>query len=121
MPPFLSVRFLFTNFAGSNTMGRKLNRFNLWLRRQSHLSVLLVAGAVIVLLFSNEETSMARSQELDKEIAELMAGIEAAKDSADYYKSERQQLMTQAEDLEKVSRENYGMQRPTEDVYLLAP
>lgn len=100
-------------------MGRKLNRFNFWLHRQSHLSVLLVAGAVIVLLFSNEETSMTRSQELDKEIAMLNSAITAAKDSAEYYKNKRAQLMTQQDELERVCRENYGMQRPTEDVYLL--
>lgn len=102
-------------------MGRKLNRFNLWLRRQSHLSVLLVAGAVIVLLFSNEETSMARSQELDKDIAALKASITQANDSADYYKKARERLLNGTEDLEKVSRENYGMQRATEDVYIIAP
>ena len=75
-------------------MGRKLNRFNYWLRRQSHLSVLLVAGAVIVLLFTNEETSMSRSQELDREIAQLNAGIKTAKDSAEYYRTARLQLLT---------------------------
>lgn len=100
-------------------MGRRYSRFNLWLRRQSHLSVLLVAGAVIALLFLNEETSITRSRELDKEIASLKAGIAAAKDSAAYYKTARQRLQTHAEDLEKVARENYGMQRPTEDVYLV--
>ncbi|MCM1006192.1 MAG: hypothetical protein NC402_07855 [Prevotella sp.] len=100
-------------------MGRKLERFNLWLRRQSHLSVILVAGAVIVLLFTNEETSMARSQELDKNISGLMSQIQIANDSAEYYKNARQRLLTETEDLEKVARENYGMQRPTEDIYIL--
>ncbi|MCM1320001.1 MAG: septum formation initiator family protein [Muribaculaceae bacterium] len=100
-------------------MGRKLNRFSLWLRRQSHLSVIIVAGAFIVLLFSNEETSMARSQELDKEIASLEARIKQAEDSAAYYRHAREDLITGTEELEKVSRENYGMQRPTEDVYIV--
>lgn len=100
-------------------MGRKWNRFNLWLRRQSHISVLLVAGAVIALLFFNEETSLARSRELDKEIASLKANIAAANDSAEFYKASRLKLETEAEDLEKVAREQYGMQRPTEDVYLV--
>jgi cell division protein FtsB len=100
-------------------MGRRLNRFNLWLRRQSHLSVLLVAGAVIALLFLNEETSMTRSRELDREIAALKAGIQTARDSAEYYRQMRLSLRTRTEDLEKVARENYGMQRPTEDVYLV--
>lgn len=89
------------------------------MRRRSHLSVIIVAVAFIVLLFSNEETSMTRSQELDKEIASLNAAIKLANDSAEYYRQARQDLVTGVEELEKVSRENYGMQRPTEDVYII--
>lgn len=100
-------------------MGRRLNRISWWIRRQSYLSVLLVAGAVIVLLFSNEETSMTRSRELDKEITTLKGAIAAARDSAEYYKQARKRLETTTEDLERVARENYGMQRPTEDVYIV--
>ena len=100
-------------------MGRKLNRLNLWVRRQSHLSVIIVAGAFILLLFSNEETSMARSQELDKEIASLQSRIKLADDSAAYYRTARRDLITGTEELEKVSREEYGMQRPTEDVFII--
>lgn len=100
-------------------MGRRYSRFNLWLRRRSHLTVLLVAGAVIGLLFLNEETSITRSKELDGDLATLRAEIAAAKDSAEHYRTARQRLQTSAEDLEKVARENYGMQRPTEDVYLV--
>ncbi len=72
-------------------MGRKINRFSLWVRRQSHIAV----------------------------IATLNRQINIARDSAEYYRRAREALMTDAEDLEVVARENYNMQRPSEDVYIL--
>lgn len=100
-------------------MGRKLNRFNFWLRRQSHFPVLLVGAGVVLLLFFNEETSVARTRQYDLEIAELQKQIKMARDSAEFYRNARNALMTDAEDLEIVARENYNMQRPSEDVYII--
>ncbi len=100
-------------------MGRKINRFSLWVRRQSHIAVVLVGGAVVLLLFFNEETSVTRSRQYDLEIATLNRQINIARDSAEYYRRAREALMTDAEDLEVVARENYNMQRPSEDVYIL--
>lgn len=100
-------------------MGRKLARISLWFRRRSQLPVVLVAGVVIALLFLNDETSLTRSRALDKEIDALNAEIAQARDSAAYYEAAFRGLQTNAEDLERVARENYNMQRPTEDVYIL--
>ncbi|MBP3299263.1 MAG: septum formation initiator family protein [Muribaculaceae bacterium] len=100
-------------------MGRKINRFSYWLRRQSHFPVLLVGAGIVLLLFFNEETSVARTRQYDSEITELKAQIKVARDSAEFYRNARRTLMTDAEDLETVARENYNMQRPTEDVYIV--
>lgn len=100
-------------------MGRNIKRLNLFLRRKSYLSVVLVITVVILLLFFNEETSLTRSREYDAHIAELKHEIKIANDSALFYEKARQALLTNTEELEQVARENYNMQRPTEDVYLL--
>lgn len=100
-------------------MGRKLKRINLWLRRQSQLPVFLTGAAVVLLLFFNDETSITRSREYDNEITALNARIEQARDSAEYYRQERLKLETTTEDLERVAREVYHMQRPSEDVYII--
>lgn len=100
-------------------MGRKLKRINLYIRRKAHLSVFLVCGVVVLLLFFNDETSLTRSREYDARIAELQHEIKVATDSAEYYRRARRALLTNTEELEQVARESYNMQRPTEDVYVL--
>lgn len=100
-------------------MGRKLNRFSYWLRRQSHFPVLLIGAAVVLLLFFNEETSMARTRYFDAEMASLRKQIAEARDSAEFYKNARKALMTNTEDLEVVARENYNMQKPSEDIFII--
>ncbi len=100
-------------------MGRKLKRINLFIRRRSHFSVVIVCGVVVLLLFFNDETSLTRSREYDARISELKQEIKVASDSAEYYRSARRALLTNKEELEQVARENYNMQRPTEDVYVI--
>lgn len=84
-----------------------------------HIPVFLVCGVVVLLLFFNDETSLTRSREYDARIAELKAEIKSMTDSAEYYKNARNALLTNSEELEQVARENYNMQRPTEDVYII--
>ena len=98
-------------------MGRKLKRANLWLRRKVNLPLLLVAGVIIVLLFINDDTSMSLNMENERQIAQLNAEIKECRDSAKYYEEKYHSLMTGGEELERVAREQYNMQRPTEDVY----
>lgn len=100
-------------------MGRKAKRISWWIRRRSHLPVILISSGVVALLVLNEETSFEKRRELDERIKGLKAEIEQAEDSARYYKQARKDLLTNAEDLEYVAREQYGLQRPTEDVYIV--
>ena len=96
-----------------------MNRFKVWLRRQSHIPVVLIGAAVILLLFFNDETSIARSRQYDEQITALNAEIQQCKDSAAYYRQATLDLRTDAEDLERVASESYNMQRPGEDVYIV--
>lgn len=100
-------------------MGRKLKRMSLFLRRSSHLPVVLVCGGVVLLLFFNEETSLTRSRQYDEQIAALKREIRLEQDSVEYYRRARQALLTDSEELEQVARENYNMQRPGEDVFII--
>lgn len=101
-------------------MGRKWKRAALWVRRQSHISVALICLGVILLLFFNDETSITRTRQYEARIASLQAQIKQARDSAEFYRRARLDLQTDAEDLERVARERYNMQKPTEDVYIFS-
>lgn len=89
------------------------------MRRKAHLPLFIVGGAVVLLLFFNEETSLSLNLKYEKEIARLKSEIKMCEDSAVYYKDKRQALLSGTEDLEQVAREQYNMQRPTEDVFLI--
>lgn len=100
-------------------MSRTIKRINWWIRRRSHLPVLFLGVGVVLLLVFNEETSIASSRIYDSRIDSLRRAITLACDSADYYTTAREQLFTDPEQLEVVARENYNMQRPIEDIYLI--
>lgn len=100
-------------------MGRKIKKMNFWVRRRSHLGVLLVGSVVILLLFFNDDASWRHNAEFEDRILLLEKQIRAANDSAAYYRARREQLLSGTEDLEQLAREEYHMQKPTEDVYLI--
>lgn len=100
-------------------MGRKIKRISWWIRRRSHLPVILLGAGVVSLLVFNEETSTEKADMLNAQIEDLNAQIRQADDSTKYYIEARRQLLTNAEELEHVAREQYGFQLPTEDVYII--
>lgn len=100
-------------------MGGKLKKLNFWFRRRSHLPLVLIGSLVVLLLFFNDETSMALNMKYEKEINRLTLEIKECKDSAAFYRRQRESLLHDSEDLEHLARERFHMQRPTEDIYLL--
>lgn len=100
-------------------MGRKIKRISWWVRRRSHLPVIILGVGVVSLLVFNEETSNEKAKMLNDRIVELKSQIKEAEDSALYYTEARNQLLTNADELENVAREQYGFQLPTEDVYIV--
>ncbi len=89
------------------------------MRRKSHLPVLIIGTLVVLLLFFNEETSVKLNMEYQNRINELQQEIKLNEDSASYYRSRREAIETGTSDLEHVAREQFHMQRPTEDVFLI--
>lgn len=97
----------------------KIKKMNFWLRRRSHLPLIIIGSVMVMLLFFNDETSLALNMQYEKEINRLALEIKECKDSAAYYRHEREAILHDSEDLEHLARERFHMQRPTEDVYIL--
>lgn len=100
-------------------MGSRLKKFNFWIRRRSHLPLVAIGTLVVMLLFFNDETSLALNMEYDKEINRLELEIKSCRDSAAYYRRQREMILHQSEDLEHIARERFHMQKASEDVYIL--
>lgn len=100
-------------------MGRKIKRTSFWLKRRSHLPVILIGGMFVLILFLDEDTSMSQNMKYQGQINELKHEIKLNNDSAAYYRRKREAVLTGSERLEQLAREQYHMQRPTEDVYLI--
>lgn len=81
--------------------------------------MVVIGSLVVMLLFFNDETSLALNMKYEKEINRLSLEIKECRDSAAYYRSQREAILHDSEDLEHLARERFHMQRPTEDVYLL--
>lgn len=97
----------------------KFKKLNFLLRRRSHLAVIAVGTLVITLLFVNEDASWQHNMEYQEQIKSLNEQIKVCRDSAEYYRNQRNQLLTGLEELEQIAREEYRMQKATEDVYLI--
>lgn len=89
------------------------------MRRRANLPLLLVGGLIVALLFLNEDASLSLNMEYERQINQLKREINECRDSAAYYRRHREALETGQSDLEHIAREQYHMQKPTEDVYLL--
>lgn len=96
-----------------------IKRANFWIRRRSHLPLIAICTLVVTVLLVNEDTSITLNIEYDREINELTQAIEQCRDSAAYYRGQREALIHGDENLERIAREKFHMQRPTEDVYIL--
>lgn len=100
-------------------MSARLKKMSFWLRRKSHLPLILIGSLVVLVLFFNDETSMALNMKYEKEINKLSLQIKECRDSASYYRRQREAILHDSEDLEHLARERFHMQRPTEDVFII--
>lgn len=100
-------------------MSRKIKKLNFWVRRRSHIAVILIGALVIAMLFLNEDASWEHNMEYQEQIKSLNEQIKICNDSAQYYRTQREKLLTETEDLEQIAREEFRMQKSTEDVYVI--
>ena len=100
-------------------MGKTTKKLSFWVRRRSHIPVLVIGTLVVLLLFFNEETSFKLNMEYQTRINELHQAIELNEDSAAYYRARREAIENGKADLEHIAREQFHRQRPTEDVFII--
>lgn len=98
---------------------KNLKKANFWVRRRSHIPVILIGTLVVLLLYFNEDTSVTLNMQYDREINRLNECIREARDSAAYYRARRMAIEAGEAPLEYMAREQYHMQRPSEDVFLI--
>lgn len=88
-----------------------------WLKRYVSLSLLVVIAFVTFVLFFNDNSVM-RSIDYASEIRGLKERIADYEDTLSHYEALNRRLDTDPAELERIVREHYHMQRPSEDVYV---
>lgn len=89
-----------------------------WRRRRGAIPFIVIATVIVLVLFLNEETSVKTNMEYEARINDLKQEIKHNRDSAEYYHQHRLAIENGEGDLERLARERYHMQRPTEDVFV---
>lgn len=88
-----------------------------WLRRYVSLTLIVVVAFVFFVLFFNDN-SILQSVEYSRQIQALKEEIRTNEDTLNYYQELNERLNTDPETMERIVREQYHMQRPSEDVYV---
>lgn len=88
-----------------------------WFRRYFSITALAVIVFMLFVLFFNDNSVM-KKIEYSHQIEELKAEIKENEDTLLYYQDLNDRLYTDRETMEKIVREQYHMQRPSEDVYV---
>lgn len=96
---------------------KKKNIFFRWIPRWMSFPLVIIAVFLVIMIFYGDNSYL-KSKEYSEKIDELNKEIQANKDSAMYYKQKSHELSTDRETLEKIAREQYGMKRDNEDVYI---
>lgn len=88
-----------------------------WIPVWLSLPFIIFLAFILVLLFFGDNNYMEINKQKN-EINKLNAQIKELGDSAQYYDNKSRELDTDKETLEKLAREQYGMKRTNEDVYI---
>ena len=84
-------------------LSKATKRANFWVRRKSHLPLLLIGSLVVALLFFNDDASISLNMKYDRQINELCEEIAACHDTAAYYRQQRLSIINGDENLEHIS------------------
>ena len=88
-----------------------------WFRLFVRPVTLLCIAAMCYIAFSGDNTVF-KSIDYDRTIDSLRAQLEANRDTMLYYRDLNRRLASDRELMEQVVREQYGMKRASEDVYI---
>ncbi len=89
-----------------------------WTRRYVTLPLVIAVAYIVFVLFFNEN-SYFKSVEYQREIDRLEAEIKINNDTMMHYHQLNASLSSDPVELERIVREQYHMQRPNEDVYVV--
>ncbi|MGN1245144.1 MAG: septum formation initiator family protein [Muribaculaceae bacterium] len=103
-----------TNKAAADEAAKPRRKWVRWLTSP----IIVVVGIAVFLLFYSDNSYINRTEHQDQ-IDELRAEIKTNLDSTAYYERKAASLNTDRERLEKIAREQYGMKRDNEDVYIM--
>lgn len=99
-------------------MNERLTNFCTWARRYFRLSFFATLAVLIYVCFFNGNTvvdTYVYEREIDMKRAEIAANL----DTIRYYENLLNMLQTDPETMERIVREQYHMQRPNEDIYVV--
>lgn len=88
-----------------------------WIPRWLNLPFIFFIAFIVVLLFFGDYNYL-RINSLASEIDDIKQQIKQQEDSAAYYTAKYNALNTDRENLERICREQYGMKRINEEVYI---
>lgn len=88
-----------------------------WIPRWMNLPQLIFLGFIVMLLFFGDNNFF-RQNAYKQQINDIKAQIKLNEDSAAYYQARANELHTDRYSLERIAREQYGMKRTNEDVYI---
>lgn len=100
-------------------VSKTIKKANFWVRRRSHLPLIAIGSLVVMVLLLNDDASISLNMEYEREINRLTEEIAECRDSAAYYRTQREAIIHGEDNLEHIAREKFHMQRPTEDVFIL--
>ncbi|MDE6443706.1 MAG: hypothetical protein K2K64_04710, partial [Muribaculaceae bacterium] len=80
------------------------------------ISMCLVGSLMFIIV---EDTSISLNMQYEREINDLTEAIAECRDSAAFYRRQREMLIHHSADLEHIAREKFHMQRPSEDVFII--
>ncbi len=106
-------------FTKRSNVSKTVKKASFWIRRRSHLPVLVIGSLTVMLLFFNDDTSISQNMEYERQINALSEEIAECLDSAAYYRRQREAITHGTARLEYMAREKFHMQRPSEDVFIL--
>ena len=101
----------------SKTGKRKGNIITRHIPRWLSVPLVVIVAFLIIMIFFGDNSYL-KNKEYGNKIDELAKEIQANIDSAKYYQRKSKELVTDKETLEKIAREQYGMKRESEDVYI---
>lgn len=88
-----------------------------WCRRYISFSLIAVVGALVFILFFTDN-SISSIYDYQQQIVDRRKAIKSEQDTLEYYRQQQRSLVSDPVMMEHVAREQYHMQRSTEDVYI---